>query len=78
MNIELYRKNIIHRILDTQNEELLIKIDKLLNADGYVYTVEGDSLTTQEYKNQVEDILRVSEQQTVYTTEELRKKILNK
>ncbi|MEM0542683.1 hypothetical protein WFZ85_08630 [Flavobacterium sp. j3] len=78
MNIEAQRKSIIHRILDVKNEELLSKIDELLNADGYIYSVQGDLLTQAEFKNQVLDILQVSEDGEVYTTEELRNKILKK
>lgn len=78
MNIEAQRKSIIHRILDVKNEELLTKIDELLNADGYIYSVQGDFLTQAEFKNQVLDILQVSEDGEVYTTEEVRKKILKK
>jgi hypothetical protein len=43
MNIETHRKSIIHRILDIQNEEVLNKIDQLLNDEGYVYDVNGKS-----------------------------------
>lgn len=74
----MQRKNIIHRILDIENEVLLSKIDSLLNDKGYVYTVQGELLTQFDFKKQVSDILQVSENDEVYTTDELKKKILKK
>ena len=45
MNIEAHRKNIIHRILDIQNENILNKIDALLNEEGYIYSISGELLS---------------------------------
>ena len=50
MNIESHRKSIIHRILDVQNEQILDKIDQLLNEEGYIYDVSGKLLSVEAYK----------------------------
>lgn len=78
MNIETHRKNIIHRILDIQNEEILDKIDQLLNDEGYIYDVNGKSLSVSEYKQEIESILKVSDENEVYSSEAMRNKIFKK
>jgi hypothetical protein len=78
MNIETHRKSIIHRILDIQNEEVLNKIDQLLNDEGYVYDVKGKSLSVSEYKQEIETILKISEENEVYNSEAIRNKIFKK
>ena len=78
MNIETHRKSIIHRILDIQNEDVLNKIDQLLNDEGYVYDVNGKSLSVSEYKQEIEAILKVSEENEVYNSEAIRNKIFKK
>lgn len=78
MNIETHRKSIIHRILDIQNEEVLNKIDQLLNNEGYVYDVNGKSLSVSEYKQEIEAILKVSEENDVYSSEAIKNKIFKK
>lgn len=78
MSIETHRKSIIHRILDVQNETLLEKIDLLLNEEGYVYDVSGKLLSISDYKQEIEDILKVSEENDVYNSESIRNKIFKK
>jgi predicted transcriptional regulator len=78
MNIETHRKSIIHRILDVQNEAVLDKIDQLLNQEGYVYDVSGKLLSISDYMQEIEDILKVSEQNDVYNSEAIRNKIFKK
>jgi hypothetical protein len=78
MNIETHRKSIIHRILDVQNEVVLNKIDQLLNQEGYVYNVSGKMLSVSDYKQEIEAILKVSEENDVYNSEEIRNKIFKK
>lgn len=75
MSIETHRKSIIHRILDIQNETLLEKIDLLLNEEGYVYDVSGKLLSISDYKQEIENILKVSEENDVYNSESIRNKI---
>lgn len=78
MNIETHRKSIIHRILDLQNEVVLDKIDQLLNEEGYVYDVTGKLLSVSDYKQEIEAILKVSEENEVYNSEAIRNKIFKK
>ena len=78
MNIETHRKSIIHRILDIQNEVVLDKIDQLLNEEGYIYDVTGKLLSVSDYKQEIETILKVSEENDVYNSEAIRNKIFKK
>jgi hypothetical protein len=78
MNIETYRKSIIHRILEVQNESVLNKIDQLLNEEGFIYDVSGKLLSFTDYKHEIETILKVSEENEVYHSEEIRNKIFKK
>ena len=78
MNIETHRKSIIHRILDIQNEEVLNKIDQILNDEGYVYDVNGKLLSVTDYKQEIESILKVSDENEVYNSEAIRNKIFKK
>lgn len=78
MSIETHRKSIIHRILDIQNETLLEKIDLLLNEEGCVYDVSGKLLSISDYKQEIENILKVSEENDVYNSESIRNKIFKK
>ena len=78
MNIETFRKSIIHRILDVQNEAVLDKIDQLLNEEGYIYDVTGKLLSVSDYKQEIEAILKVSEENDVYNSEVIRNKIFKK
>lgn len=79
MNVETQRKNIVHRILAIQNEQLLSQIEALLDNDVYTYTTSGKPLTTAAYKNHLTEIMNVSEaSENGYTTEEARKKISRK
>jgi hypothetical protein len=78
MNIETHRKSIIHRILDIQNEDILDKIDQLLNEEGYVYDVNGKLLSVADYKQEIESILKVSDENEVYNSQAIRNKIFKK
>ena len=78
MDIETHRKSIIHRILDVQNEVVLDKIDQLLNEEGYIYDVTGKLLSVSDYKQEIEAILKVSEENDVYNSEAIRNKIFKK
>jgi len=79
MNVETQRKNIVHRILAVQNEQLLSQIEELLDNDVYTYTTSGKPLSTTAYKNHLTEIMNVSESGEIgYTTEEARKKINRK
>ncbi|HSD06915.1 hypothetical protein [Flavobacterium sp.] len=79
MNVESQRRNIVHRILDIENVQLLNKIEKLLNDDIYAYSTDGKPLSVKEYENHLNEIIKLSDAGEIgYTTEEARKKIVKK
>ncbi|GIZ09131.1 hypothetical protein [Flavobacterium sp. UMI-01] len=79
MNLEAQRRNIVHKILDIENVQLLDKIEALLNNDIYTFTTDGKALTTKDYKEHLQQIMNVSDAgESGYTTEEARKKIIKK
>ena len=79
MNLETQRKNIVHRILDIENEQLLSQIEELLNNDVYTFTTSGKPLSTIEYKNHLTEIMKVSDAGEIgYATDEAGKKISRK
>jgi len=79
MNVESQRRNIVHRILDIENEQLLNQIEDLLNNAIYTFTTDGKSLTVKEYENHLNEIMKLSDLgESGYTTEEARKKIIKK
>ncbi len=79
MNIETQRKNIVHRILDIENAQLLNQIEALLDNDIYAYTTAGKPLTASAYKNHLTEIMKVSDAGDIgYTTEEGKKGITRK
>ncbi|MES2241033.1 MAG: hypothetical protein V4497_12320 [Bacteroidota bacterium] len=79
MNVEAQRRNIVHRILDIENVQLLNQIEDLLNNDIYTYTTSGKPLTTKEYENHLTGIMKLSDAgEKGYSTEEARNKIIKK
>jgi len=79
MNVKKKKKNIVHRILAIQNEQLLSQIEALLDNDVYTYTTSGKPLSTAAYKNHLTEIMNFSETVEIgYTTEEAKKKINRK
>ena len=79
MNVEIQRRNIVHRILDIENVQLLDKIEDLLNNDIYTYSTSGESLTTNQYKSHLSEIMKLSDAgEAGYSSEEARKKIIKK
>jgi len=79
MNIETQRKNIVHRILDIENQQLLSQIEDLINNEVYAYTTSGKPLSASEYKNHLSEIMNVADAGEIdYNTEEARKKINRK
>ena len=79
MNIEAQRRNIVHRILDTENVQLLNQIEDLLNNDIYAYSTDGKALTVNEYENHLNEIMKLSDAGEIgYSTDEARKKIIKK
>jgi len=79
MNAETQRKNIVHRILDVQDLNLLNQIEALLDNDIYSYTTSGKTLTVKEYKNHLDEIMIASDSGKIgYSTEEAKNKIQRK
>lgn len=79
MNVEIQRRNIVHRILDIENVQLLNKIEDLLNNDIYAYSTSGESLTINQYKSHLSEIMNLSDAgEAGYSSEEARKKIIKK
>ena len=79
MNLETQRKNIVHRILDIENEQLLCQIEELLNKNVFTFTTSGKPLSAEAYKNHLTEIMNVSDAGEIgYTTDDARKKISRK
>lgn len=79
MNVEAQRRNIVHRILDIESVQLLNQIEELLNSDIYAYSTDGKSLTVKEYKNHINETIKLSDAGEMgYTSEEAMKKIIRK
>ncbi|MFH6943679.1 hypothetical protein [Flavobacterium sp. FlaQc-50] len=79
MNVEAQRRNIVHRILDTDNVQLLNQIEDLLNNAIYTHSTNGKPLTVKEYENHLNEIMNLSDAgEQGYSTEEARKKIIKK
>ena len=79
MNVEIQRRNIVHRILDIENFQLLNQIEELLNHDIYTYTTSGKPLSASDYKNHLTEIMKVSDAGEVgFTTKEAKEKINRK
>jgi hypothetical protein len=79
MNIETQRKNIVHRILDVENTNLLSNIEKLLDEEVFTYKANGAPLTKNEYQEHISKILHASEDtENGYLTEDAKAKIKKK
>jgi hypothetical protein len=79
MNVEIQRKNIVHRILEVQNSKLLTEIETLLNNDIYTYSTSGKPLSVKEYQEHLDQIMIDSDAgKKGYTTQEAKNKIIKK
>ena len=79
MNVEAQRRNIVHRILDTENVQLLNQIEDLLNNEVYTYSTGGEPLTVKEYESHLNEIMKLSDVgETGYTTDEAKRRIIKK
>ncbi|TRX40061.1 hypothetical protein [Flavobacterium restrictum] len=77
MNIATQRNNIVHRVLDITDSELLKEIEELLNKNVFTYTASGKALSVKEYKNHLDKILIASDSGTLgYSTLEAKNKII--
>ncbi len=79
MSVETQRNNIVHRILDVQNSQLLNKIEALLDDDVFIYTTAGKSLSVKEYRAHLSKIMLVSDSREIgYSTQDAKNKITKK
>lgn len=70
MNLEIQRKNIVHRILEVENPKLLNKIEELLDQDIFAFKTDGTGLSRKEYETHISKILKASEEtENTYATE---------
>ena len=61
MNVETQRKNIVHRILDLNNTDLLNSIEVLLDNEPYVYSTSGNPISCNEFKFHLNKIINKSD-----------------
>lgn len=79
MKIENQRKNIVHRILEVQNSQLLNKIEELLDTETYTYTAAGKPLSKKEYTKHLSQIMIASDSgEEGYDTNSAREKIVRR
>ncbi|MDP2059841.1 MAG: hypothetical protein U1C58_07240 [Flavobacteriaceae bacterium] len=79
MKIETQRKNIVHRILEVQNSQLLNRIEELLDSETYTYTAAGKPLSRKEYTNHLTQIMIASDsEEEGYNTKSAREKIVKR
>jgi hypothetical protein len=78
MNIEAYKNQIIKKLLDVQDENLLAEIEAILDLNPFVIqTLDGKSLSKSEYIEHIESISEsVVDGAATYTSEEFRNHIL--
>lgn len=78
MNIEAYKNQIIKKLLDVQDENLLAEIEAILDLNPIVIqTIDGKSLTKSEYIEHIESISEsVADGAETLTSEEIRNDIL--
>lgn len=77
MKIETQRKNIVHRILEVQNAQLLNRIEELLDNETYTYTASGKPLSKKQYTNHLTQIMIASDAgERGYDTKSAREKII--
>lgn len=79
MNLATKRNNIVHRILDISDSNLLNQIEELLDKDVFAYTTSGKPLSVKEYKNHLDEIIIASDSGAVgYSTAEAKSKLKRK
>ena len=79
MNVATQRNNIVHRILDISDLNLLNQIEELLDKEVFTYTTSGNPLSVNEYKEHLDTILIASDSGAVgYSTSEAKNKLKRK
>ena len=79
MNIEQHKTKIILKVQNIQDEKLLDEIDTVLNGNYIVAnTIDGKSLTKNQYVNHIESISEsIFKGAKTFTTEEVRNRIFS-
>ena len=77
MNLEQHKTKIIKKVKSIQDEKLLDEIDTVINGDYIIaYTIDGKSLTRNQYINHIESISEsIAKGAKTYSTEEIKKRI---
>ncbi len=79
MNLITQRNNIVHRILDISDLNLLNQIEEMLDKDVFTYTTSGNPFSSKEYKNHLDKIMIASDSGAVgYSTIEAKSKLKRK
>jgi len=81
MKSEALKINVAQRVLGLSDDKLLKKISKILDEENIVgYDAEGNTVTHEDFMEDLEDTLQQLEDGTLetYTTEEVKKMIFGK
>jgi hypothetical protein len=79
MNTEALKINLTQRILNLNNDNILVKIAKLLDNENVIgFDSEGNLITEKEYVSDINEALhQLSEEKLeTYSSEEVKRKII--
>ena len=79
MNTEALKINLTQRILNLNNDNILVKIAKLLDNENVIgFDSEGNPITEKEYVSDINEALhQLSEEKLeTYSSEEVKRKII--
>ena len=79
MNIEALKINLTQRILNLNNDNILVKIAKLLDNENVIgFDSEGNPITEKDYVSDINEALHQlsDEKLETYSSEEVKRKII--
>ncbi len=79
MNIEALKINLTQRILNLNNDNILVKIAKLLDNENVIgFDREGNPITEKDYVSDINEALHQlsDEKLETYSSEEVKRKII--
>ena len=79
MNTEALKINLTQRILNLNNDNILVKIAKLLDNENVIgFDIEGNPITEKEYVSDINEALHQlsDEKLETYSSEEVKRKII--
>ena len=79
MNTEALKINLTQRILNLNNDNILVKIAKLLDNENVIgFDSEGNPITEKEYVSDINEALHQlsDEKLETYSSEEVKRKII--